>query len=66
MEHEKIDHRMVENKSDDGSPLTRQVTVSMSPEQYEKMFFQPSAPRNADLAKRFGMDIVPFFYYVFH
>lgn len=37
-----------------GSPLSRQVTVSLSPEQYEKLFFQPSAPARGDLAKRFA------------
>jgi hypothetical protein len=34
--------------------LSRQVTVSLSSEQYERLFFQPSAPRRGDLAKRFG------------
>jgi len=33
--------------------LNRQVTVALTPEQYERLFFQPSAPRG-DLAKRFG------------
>jgi hypothetical protein len=55
----KIDHEMSEhngvNLSSNGSPLSRQVTVALSPEQYARLFFQPSAPRRGDLAKRFGM-----------
>ncbi|KAL1301451.1 hypothetical protein AAFC00_005702 [Neodothiora populina] len=52
---EKIDHHMVENRDTaDGAPLGRTVTVTLSPEQYEKTFFQPSAPRRGDLAKRFA------------
>lgn len=38
----------------EGAPLSRQVTVTMSNEQYERLFFQPSAPKKGDLAKRFG------------
>ncbi|GAB1744214.1 hypothetical protein D0862_06188 [Hortaea werneckii] len=38
----------------DGAPLSRQVTVTMSNEQYERLFFQPSAPKKGDLAKRFA------------
>lgn len=39
-----------------GSPLTRATTtLTLSNEQYERLFFQPSAPRRGDLAKRFGM-----------
>lgn len=41
-----------------GAELTRQVTVQLSPEQYERLFFQPSAPRRGDLAKRFGQFLV--------
>lgn len=37
-----------------GADLSRQITVALSPEQYERLFFQPSAPRRGDLAKRFG------------
>ena len=37
-----------------GAPLDRQVTVALSPEQYERLFFQPSAPRRGDLAKKFA------------
>ncbi|KAF1350637.1 GPR1/FUN34/yaaH family-domain-containing protein [Delphinella strobiligena] len=57
MEAEKIDHAIVENHNgsgSDGSPLNRAVTVTLSPEQYERAFFQPSAPRRGDLAKRFA------------
>lgn len=35
------------------NPLSRQVTVQMSPEQYERLFFQPTPPRG-DLARRLG------------
>ena len=37
-----------------GAPLSRAMTVTLSDEQYERLFFQPSAPRRGDLAKRFG------------
>jgi uncharacterized protein len=37
-----------------GAPLSRQVTVTMSPDQYERLFFQPSGPKAGDYAKRFG------------
>lgn len=50
---DKIDHMMVEN-SNDGAPLHKTVTITMSPEQYERAFFQPSAPRRGDAAKRFA------------
>ena len=40
-------------------PLKRQVTVQMTSEQYEQLFFQPSAPRG-DLAKRLSMVYPPF------
>ncbi|KAE9363559.1 GPR1/FUN34/YaaH-class plasma membrane protein-like protein [Stipitochalara longipes BDJ] len=33
--------------------LTRQMTLQLSPDQYERLFFQPSAPKG-DLAKRLG------------
>ena len=52
---ERIDHKV--EMSDDrsnGAPLARQVTVTLSPEQYERMFFSPSGPQRGDLAKRFG------------
>lgn len=55
----KIDHEMKEHNGHtfvgNGAELSRQVTVQLSPEQYERLFFQPSAPRRGDLAKRFGM-----------
>lgn len=53
----KIDHQMLEHNGHNignGAPLSRQVTVALSPEQYERLFFQPSAPRRGDLAKKFG------------
>jgi len=51
MDH-KVEHEMVEdNGSGNGAPLGRQITVTMSPDQYERLFFQPSAPRG-DLSKR--------------
>jgi hypothetical protein len=54
----KIDHEMREHNGQNivgnGAELSRQVTVQLSPEQYERLFFQPSAPRRGDLAKRFG------------
>ena len=37
----------------DGNPLSRQVTYSLSQEQYERLFFQPSQAKG-DLAKRLG------------
>lgn len=58
-DHHKIDHEMKEHNGHNivgnGAELSRQVTVQLSPEQYERLFFQPSAPRRGDLAKRFGM-----------
>lgn len=36
--------------------LTRQLTVQLSPEQYERLFFQPHAAKG-DLAKRLGKAI---------
>lgn len=54
----KIDHEMKEHNGHNfvgnGAELSRQVTVQLSSEQYERLFFQPSAPRRGDLAKRFG------------
>lgn len=52
------DQQMLEHSGvgiGEGSELSRQITVALSPEQYERLFFQPSAPRRGDLAKRFGM-----------
>ncbi|KAF2028250.1 hypothetical protein EK21DRAFT_70162 [Setomelanomma holmii] len=59
-ETHKIDHEMTEHdgmniaSNGNGAALSRQVTVALSPEQYERLFFQPSAPRRGDLAKRFA------------
>lgn len=39
---------------ENGASLARQVTVTLSPEQYERMFFSPAGPKNLDLQKRFG------------
>lgn len=50
---DKVD-RKVEFSDNNGSPLSRQVTVSMSPEQYERLFFSPTGPQRGDLAKRLG------------
>lgn len=54
----KIDHEMLEHgdqvTNGNGAALSRQITVQLSPEQYERLFFQPSAPRRGDFAKRFG------------
>lgn len=35
-------------------PLSRQMTLQISPEQYERLFFQPT-PARGDLAKRVGV-----------
>lgn len=34
-----------------GSALNRQITLNLSPDEYERLFFQPNAPRG-DLSKR--------------
>jgi hypothetical protein len=61
----KIDHEMREHNGHNivgnGAELSRQVTVALSPEQYERLFFQPSAPRG-DLAKRFGVYCISIFW----
>ena len=42
----------------DGGPLNREnTTITLSNDQYERLFFQPSAPRAGDAAKRFGKKI---------
>lgn len=54
----KFDHEMTEHNGmgvANGNGLSRQITVALSPEQYERLFFQPGAPKKGDLAKRFGM-----------
>lgn len=53
MDHEMTEHNNV-GIAGNGSALSRQVTVALTPEQYERLFFQPNAPRRGDLAKRFG------------
>lgn len=45
--------RTHESGSANGEPLSRQMTISISPEQYERLFFQPT-PARGDLAKRLG------------
>jgi hypothetical protein len=44
---------IMKTESANGEPLVRQVTVQMTSEQYERLFFQPSPPRG-DFAKRLG------------
>jgi hypothetical protein len=40
----------------DGGPLNRETTtITLSNDQYERLFFQPSKPQRGDAAKRFGM-----------
>lgn len=42
-----------------GDSLTRQTTtMTLSNEQYERLFFQPNKPRHGDFAKRFGGSFV--------
>lgn len=52
----KIEHELVEDNgsSGNGSGLQRQVTVSMSPDQYERLFFSPTGPTRGELTKTFG------------
>ena len=39
----------------DGGPLNRETTtITLSNDQYERLFFQPSKPQRGDAAKRFG------------
>jgi len=48
----------LESQHIDGTPLTRTTTaITLSNEQYERLFFQPSAPRAGDAAKRFGKSL---------
>jgi len=39
----------------DSNKLSRQINLNLSSDQYERLFFQPSAAKG-DLAKRFGMN----------
>jgi hypothetical protein len=58
MSTEKIDHSLTEDRSSgNGAPLSRQMTVALTPEQYERLFFQPEGPKRGDLSKRFGMSL---------
>ncbi|KAF2858418.1 hypothetical protein K470DRAFT_259834 [Piedraia hortae CBS 480.64] len=45
------DHQIEANE---GAPLERNVTINLSQEQYERMFFQPDRPLHGDYAKRFA------------
>jgi len=49
------DHN-IEKPGQNHAELLRQMTVSLSPEQYERLFFQPTAAKG-DLAKRLGTSI---------
>ncbi|RDI83134.1 hypothetical protein Vi05172_g6875 [Venturia inaequalis] len=50
----KMDTQHHENKElDSSNDLTRHMTLSLSPEQYERLFFQPTSAKG-DLAKRLG------------
>ena len=49
----KINNHHVEDRGMNGEPLSRQMTVAITPEQYERLFFQPT-PARGDLAKRLG------------
>lgn len=54
MEDVEQDHKIEYTSNGNGAPLSRQVTVTMSPEQYERLFFQPTGPAKGDAAKRFA------------
>jgi uncharacterized protein len=45
--------KMQNSGDSDMDPLNRQYTVSLTPDQYERLFFQPTAPKG-DLAKTLG------------
>ena len=49
-----MDHKVEYMGDQNGQPLSRQVTVTMSSDQYERLFFQPSGPAKGDFAKRLG------------
>lgn len=46
--HKETDFGMADN-----APLQRQITVALTPEQYERLYFQPTAAKG-DLSKRLG------------
>lgn len=56
---EKIEPQVTPNDyaahKENGAPLSRQVTVNLSNEQYERLFLAPGPPAKGDFAKRFGM-----------
>lgn len=57
MANDKLDNshiNRVDTLESNGHPLSKQVTLSLSPEQYERLFLQPSAPKG-DLRKRLGL-----------
>ncbi len=50
----------VESTNGNGNALSRQVTVTMSPEHYERLFFQPESRRGeSSLSKQLGRLIRP-------
>ena len=54
MSDDNLEHKMEFNtQTNDASPLSRQMTVTLSPEQYERLFFQPGQPKG-DFSRRFG------------
>lgn len=55
MSTDKMEHTFTEDQaSGNGAPLSRQMTVALTPEQYERLFFQPEGPKRGDFSKRFG------------
>lgn len=52
LEREETPERVA--KESNGGNLSRQVTVQLNPEDYERLFFQPN-PARGDLSKRLGM-----------
>jgi len=48
-----ISNHSFDKNAGNGNHLERQVTVSLTPEQYERLFFQPNVAKG-DLAKRLG------------
>lgn len=54
IEHKVDNHANSNFENGDGAALSRSVTVTMSNEAYERLFFQPAPPRHGDAAKRFG------------
>ena len=50
---EEVEHTM-SNGHSNGAPLSRQMTVALTPEQYERLFFSPTGAQRGDLTKRLG------------